>query len=185
MIITGADIETTGLEQEKGHRIIEICMRAYDLSTRKLKYSLVERIHPQRSIQQKAQEVHGISIEDLAGCPHWEEIAPKVAAMMKASDLLIAHNMAFDGPFIALELMRIGMTVPRVDSFCTMENGRWATPLGKKPSLKELCFSVGVDYDPTKAHSAAYDVDVMMDCFFKGLDLGFFKVEAEEAEEAA
>jgi len=185
MIVTGIDLETTGLEQEKGHRIIEICLRAYELESRKLKYSLVQRIHPRRSISQKAQEVHGISIEDLAGCPIWEEVAPKVVAIMKASDLLIAHNMAFDGPFVALELIRIGLKVPEVQSFCTMENGRWSTPLGKKPSLKELCFSLDVPYDPTKAHAADYDVDCMMACFFKALDLGFFEIDSLKEKKAA
>lgn len=185
MKITGLDIETTGLEQPEGHRIIEVCLRTYDLHSRKLLDTFEQRIYPQRAIDAKAQAVHGISINDLTGCPVWEDVAPAVAQHMRQSELLIAHNMAFDGPFIALELMRVGVEVPETPSFCTMESARWATPWGKKPSLKELCFALKVDYDPAKAHAAAYDVDRMMECLFSGLERGFFAIDDDEAEEAA
>ena len=87
--------------------------------------------------------------------------------------------MGFDGPFIAAELNRIGVNVPDVHSFCTMENARWACPDGKLPRLGELCFAMGVDYDPAKAHAAEYDVQVMMDCYFKGLLRGFYQLPKE------
>lgn len=58
-----------------------------------------------------------------------------------------------------------------------MVQGRWATPMGKYPSLKELCFACDVPYDPEKAHGAEYDVDMMMQSFLFGYKLGFFKVE--------
>ena len=181
MIVTGVDTETTGVEQENGDRIIEICFRAYDFDQTtgdsKLVDSYVQRIHPQRSITPKAQEIHGISIHDLAGCPVWDDVADKVVHMLEASDLLVAHNMDFDGPFIALELLRIGKDVPEVESFCTMKEARWATPYGKLPNLGELCFALNVDYNPTKAHGAEYDVDVMMKCFFEGRRLGFYKIK--------
>jgi len=58
----------------------------------------------------------------------------------------------------------------------TMTEGVWATHDGKKPSLQELCFACEVEYDPALAHAAAYDVDKMMDCFFKGLEWGYFEL---------
>ncbi|KCY89039.1 hypothetical protein J831_3542, partial [Acinetobacter baumannii 25691_8] len=39
-----------------------------------------------------------------------------------------------------------------------------------------LCFALNIDYDPNAAHAADYDVDVMMQCFFAGLDRGFYKI---------
>jgi DNA polymerase-3 subunit epsilon len=187
VIITGVDTETTGLYQEKGDKIIEICFRHYDLDTRKLVDSYVQRIHPQMAIAPAAQEVHGISIADLVGMPTWDEVAETVREHMAKADVLVAHNMAFDGPFIAMELIRVGKTVPQVQAFCTMENGRWSTPLGKKPNLGELCFALDVPYDASQAHAADYDVDVMMSCLFKGIDRGFYTLPGivRERKEAA
>ncbi len=176
MILASLDTETTGLDVSDGHRIIEICIRCYDLATRRLKLNFVQRIDPQRSIQTKAQEVHGISLEDLKGCPTWEKVAPKVQLILSRSAVAVAHNAQFDMPFIGLELARVGLDIPEPKVFCTMENGRWATPIGKLPSLQELCFACGIDYDKTKAHAAEYDVEVMTQCLWFGMDQGAFRL---------
>lgn len=186
MIITGLDIETTGLSQEKGHRIVEIAMICYDLS-RKERLRYVQRINPERSIEAKAQAVHGIALSDLAGKPKWEAVAPKIIGIFQKSSLLVAHNGdEFDLPFIVNELLRIDLTPPaHLQAFDTMVNGRWATANGKLPSLRELCFACDVDYDPSKAHAADFDVDVMMASFFKGFDWGWFNPEIMQKEQAA
>lgn len=176
--ILGLDLETTGLEQDKGHRIIEIACLTYDSDTRELLDSYVQRIDPERPIDAKAQEVHGISYAELVGQPKWEAVAPIVASKMAGAQIMIAHNMNFDGPFIGAELLRIGLTLPDILPFCTMASARWACHDGKFPKLGELCFALGVEYDPSKAHGASYDVEVMMECFWRGLDRGFYKTEA-------
>lgn len=174
MLIAGLDTETTGLEQAEGHRIIEIAILSYDTASRELVDKYVQRIDPERSIQAAAQEVHGISYDELVGCPKWNDVAPTIQAKLNKAGLLIAHNMGFDGPFLAAELVRVGLTVPNITSFCTMENARWACPDGKFPKLAELCFALGVPYDPDLAHAAEYDVERMMDCFWRALDRGFY-----------
>lgn len=184
MRVIGLDIETTGLEQSQGHRIIEIALLTYDFATRTLIDAWVQRIDPQRAIDPKAQEVHGIAYSDLMGDPYWSDVADEISRRMSSADLLVAHNMSFDGPFIAAELNRVGVMVPDVPSICTMENARWACPDGKLPRLGELCFALGTDYDKAKAHAAQYDVDVMMDCFFKGLNRGFYELPKELLEAA-
>lgn len=176
MLIFGLDIETTGLEQEKGHRIIEIAMVGFDVETRKPKGAYVKRINPARAIDPKAQAVHGISLADLAGEPAWEAIAPDIYKLLNAADYVVAHNgNRFDLPFIAMELMRVGQPIPNVTPIDTLD-ARWATPDGKMPKLQELCWAFDVDYDPAKAHGARYDVDVMMQCFWIGLDRGLFSL---------
>lgn len=174
MRIIGLDTETTGLEQAKGHRIIEIALLTYDLATQSLVDKWVQRIDPERSIDPGAQAAHGISYTELVGQPKWEDVAKEVSRRLGTADLLVAHNMGFDGPFIGAELHRVGLEVPDVHSLCTMENARWACPDGKLPRLGELCFALGVEYDPAKAHAAEYDVEVMMACFFRGLARGFY-----------
>lgn len=169
------DTETTGLEQEKGHRIIELALLTYDLDTEELLDTWVQRFDPQRPIDAGAQNVHGISYEELVGEPTWEEMAEEISNRMSEGNLLIAHNMGFDGPFIAGELIRVGAFVPNVPSVCTMENARWSTADGKLPKLGELCFALGVVYDASKAHGAQYDVSVTAACFFAGLKRGFYE----------
>lgn len=180
MLITGLDTETTGLSPEKGDRIIEVCLSVYDFTTRTKKVCFKQRIHPgSKSIHPDAQRVHGISMEDLVGCPTFDKVAPKICAILERSDWAIAHNLDFDAPFLQHELSACGLSLPaKLKGYCTMENGRWACPDGKLPRLQELCGSLGVEYDPSKAHAAEYDVDVMMQSLFIGLDLGFFRLES-------
>ncbi|WP_342234587.1 3'-5' exonuclease [Inquilinus sp. OTU3971] len=179
-VINFTDIETTGLEQAKGHRIIEICCSTYIAATRKKVFTWTKRINPMRSIDAKAQAVHKISLADLAGCPTWDVVAPDVAKILGRTALLVAHNgNSFDFPFIGMELMRIGITPPDIQSFDTMVEGRWATATGKVPTLGELAYACDVPYDPEAAHAAEYDVDVMAECFWRGVDFGFFKPAIE------
>lgn len=166
-IAMGLDIETTGLSAEKGHRIIELACTLHDFHTGKLLGKWAPRINPMRSIDAKAQAVHGISIEELMHEPKWEAVAPKLVKLLKKVDLIVAHNGdGFDLPFIIHELDRIGLEVPDVATFDTMTGCYWATPDGKPPSLRELAHSLGYKYDEEKAHSALYDTALMMRCFF-------------------
>lgn len=175
-LIAGFDTETTGLSQKDGHRIIEVAIKLYDQDTHEPKGSFIQRINPERSISAEAQRVHGISFEDLTASPKWEEVAPKMQKIFRAVNGVVAHNgIGFDMPFLMGEFHRIGLAMPDVFVIDTMLDARWATPNGKLPNLGELCFALGVDYDPSKAHGADYDVEVMMDCYFKGLKQGFFK----------
>ncbi len=59
------DTETTGLEVEQGHRIIEV--GAVTLEDRKrTDLHFHSYLNPQRSIDEEAEKVHGLSMERLA-----------------------------------------------------------------------------------------------------------------------
>jgi DNA polymerase-3 subunit epsilon len=174
IIVGGLDLETTGLEQSAGHRIIEIAILLYNLETTAFLGKFVQRINPMRPIDPAAQAVHGITFDQLAAEPVWEVVAPRVSQILSKIQYGIAHNgLTFDFPFLAAELMRVGVTVPVFEPIDTMAEARWATPLGKNPNLRELCFACGVEYDPTKAHAAEYDVEVMMQSYFIARAQGF------------
>lgn len=175
-LIAGLDIETTGLEQPAGHRIIEIAQLSYDLNSRTLVDRFVQRIDPERPIDPKAQAVHGISYAELAGQPKWDAVAPHVARRLAGCDYVIIHNRGFDEPFLTAELQRVGLPFGRAGVVCTMENGRWATMDGKSPRLQELAFALGIPYNAALAHAAEYDVSIMMECFWRGLDRGFYRL---------
>jgi len=178
VVIAVGDIETTGLRQEDGHRIIEFAVGIwrYNAATGAKKVgSWCQRIDPKRDIDPGAQAVHGISRADLVGMPTWEDVAPKIEKIMNKANIFIAHNAAFDAPFIALELVRAGFAMPKFQVFCTMENGRACTSMGKVPNLGELAWATGVDYDPDAAHAADYDVEVLESCYWNGVKTGLFK----------
>lgn len=171
-IIAGWDLETTGLEIGD-HRIIEVYIGLYKLDGTKI-FAFEQRIDPERSIAVDAQRVHGISSADLIGKPTWSTVAPAVHKVLSKATHTVAHNgKHFDEPFLRYELQREKLEMPTVPLIDTMLECIWATPDGKRPSLQELCFTMGEEYDTAKAHAAHYDVDQMMACFFKALNQGW------------
>lgn len=180
IVITGIDLETTGLSQEEGHRIIEVGLAVYktpDLKTfTQVGRTYLQRINPLRPIDKGAQNVHGISLDMLRGEPEWSDVAPKISRILNATHLIVAHNSEFDIPFVALELVRVGLPIPESEVFCTMQEGRSSTAMGKVPNLGELCWSYGVDYDPDAAHAADYDINKTMECFIRGVQRNRFRL---------
>lgn len=51
----------------------------------------------------------------------WEKGAPKVQKFIHAPTLVAAHNIGFDAPFVGGELLLVGMSLPVLETFCTME----------------------------------------------------------------
>ncbi|GAC1605792.1 MAG: 3'-5' exonuclease [Aquirhabdus sp.] len=184
MKIMGFDTETTGLKPMEGDKIIEIALLTYDAATRQVIDKYVQRIDPERSISASAQDIHGISYESLVGMPKFKQIAYEVKNRLDDADLIVAHNLNFDAEFLICEFAACGLKVPDMPSIDTMAEARWACAEGKFPKLSELCFALGVTYDQTAAHAADYDVDVMMQCLWRGLDRGFYQLPAKLKEAA-
>lgn len=184
MLVAGGDIETTGFNTPE-HRIVEVYIGLWDSDTRILVDTYFQRIDPERPIPAEAQRVHGITAADVAGKPNWFEVAGELRAFLRRADVIVGHNwLDFDGPFIDRELKRIGLD-PVVKPVIDTTHARWATPNGKVPNLQELCFACEVPYDPALAHKADYDVGVMMEAFFRGIDWGFFQYHKDEHDQAA
>lgn len=177
MIAAHLDTETTGF-CEPEHRIVEVYSDLIDMGARKRLHTINQRINPKRSMPIEAMRVHGIALSALANCPDWETFAPALHAQLQRADVLVAHNAEFDFNFLNMEFKRVKLPALTMPVFCTMENGIWATSTGKKPSLQELCFALGVTYDPSLAHAADYDVLRMEECVFKGIDFGFYDFDA-------
>ena len=96
------DTETTGLSTSQGHRIIEIgCL---ELVNRRITGREYHRfLNPERDIDEGAEAVHGISIDDLAGQPRFADIADEFLEFINGAELVI-HNAEFDVGFIEHEL---------------------------------------------------------------------------------
>ena len=175
MLIAGCDTETTGIKPDE-HRFVEVYVGLWDSVSRTKVDEYLARVNPQRSIQIEAQRVHGISAADVEFCPPFSDIALPFRNMIQRADAVVGHNwFGFDEPFINSELERVKLpklTVPGID---TMLQGRWATAMGTIPNLGALCWAADVSYDTSKAHAAEYDVSVMMQAFFNGIEWGWFE----------
>ena len=104
------DIESTGLNIASDS-IIELCFvkilpsGEQRVKTWRVKPWDYERNCP-RAINPSAQAVHGISLENLADCPIFSEIADEVAEWLIGSDLAGFNSAKFDLPMLAEEIER-------------------------------------------------------------------------------
>ncbi|UNH40961.1 3'-5' exonuclease (plasmid) [Moellerella wisconsensis] len=183
-IAVGVDLESTGLDYQKdGHRIIEIALCARDLDTGKTVKDLALRFNPRREISAKAYDVHGIKLSDLVAEPLFADKCAMIASILNNAAVIVAHNgLGFDKPFLEYEMGLSGVSLKQdLVWLDTMLHGLWATQDGKRPSLRELAFSLGFEYDEEKAHGALYDTQLMMDCFFAAREkYNLFKLPDEE-----
>ena len=75
------DTETTGLDPERGDRIVEIgCVELEDHQPTGKNYHVY--INPMRSISQEVVQVHGLTEEFLSDKPVFEEIADEFLAFV-------------------------------------------------------------------------------------------------------
>jgi len=160
------DTETTGLEPEQGHRIIEIgCLElAHRRPTgRTFHYYL----QPDREVEAGAMEVHGITNEFLADKPRFADVAQDFVEFVRDAELII-HNAPFDVGFINAELARLGEAWGRVGDYCgvvdTLAMARSMHP-GQRNSLDALCKRYSIDNTQRELHGALLDSQILADVY--------------------
>jgi DNA polymerase-3 subunit epsilon len=156
------DTETTGLEPQAGHRIIELA--CLELNGRRATGRHFHRyVNPERAIDLAASQVHGLTNDDLSDKPRFAEIADEFIEFVEGCELLI-HNAPFDVAFLDAELGLIGR--PKLATFCTvsdtLELARDLHP-GKKNSLDALCERYAVDHSKRTLHGALLDAQLLAD----------------------
>jgi DNA polymerase-3 subunit epsilon len=152
------DTETTGLDPQDGHRIVEIaCLELiHHVPTGR---KLHRYVNPEREIPAEAMAVHGLDAEFLAGHPPFAAIADELAAFI-AGDRLVIHNAEFDLAFINAELARLGrgpLASPFVD---TLAVARRRFP-GAPASLDALCRRFAIDLSSREKHGAEIDCSLL------------------------
>ncbi len=183
------DTETTGIDPEAGHNVIEIgCV---EMVRRKLTGNTWHQyIKPDREVEAEAIEVHGITNEFLADKPRFAELAHEFLEFVRGAELII-HNAAFDIGFLNTELARNGIT-ERVDDICTVIDtlmlARKKHP-GQRNSLDALCRRYGIDNSHRELHGALLDSEILADVYLvltggqTSLQLGQGDSEDGEGEE--
>jgi len=160
------DTETTGLEPSEGHRIIEIgCV---EIVNRRLTGNrLHEYLQPDREIDPRAIEVHGISNEFLLGKPRFGDVVDRFLEFVDGAELII-HNAPFDVGFINHELALAAARVRRVEDICgildTLVLARRMHP-GSRNSLDALCKRYQVDASNRVLHGAVLDAGLLADVY--------------------
>ena len=155
------DTETTGLEPELGHRVIEIgCV---ELLHRRLTGRTFHRyLNPEREIDEGALAVHGIARAELDGKPRFAEIAEELMAFISGAELVI-HNAAFDVAFLDHEL-RLSGDPRAIASFCTVLDtlalAREMHP-GQRNNLDALCKRYSIDNSRRELHGALLDAQIL------------------------
>lgn len=163
------DTETTGLEPELGHRIVEI--GAVEIEDRQLTGNRFHRyVHPERPIDDAAIEVHGLTLERLEGEPRFAEIALDFLDFVRGAELII-HNASFDVLFIDLEFKHLHDMegIPSsIEDVCevtdSMDLARRKNP-GRHVSLDALCRLYGVDNSQRDFHGALLDAEILADVY--------------------
>jgi DNA polymerase-3 subunit epsilon len=152
------DTETTGLQVENGHRIIEIaCMEMIDrkLTGREFHYY----INPEREIEAGALAIHGISNEFLLDKPFFKNIAGELIEFIENAELII-HNAPFDVSFINNELILTQQGWKSLLEYCqitdTLAMAR-SMHAGQRNSLDALCKRYGIDHSKRVLHGALVD----------------------------
>ena len=160
------DTETTGLEPELGHRIIEIgCV---ELVNRRATGRTFHRyLNPERAIDEGAMAVHGIKRADLDDKPKFAEIAEEFILFIADAELVI-HNAAFDTAFLDAELARLAGEVRVVAAMCrvldTLALARSMHP-GQRNNLDALCKRYSVDNSRRDLHGALLDAQILADVY--------------------
>jgi len=157
------DTETTGLEPQTGHRIVEIGaveMRNKVLTGKKFHFY----INPERDMPSDAYRIHGISGEFLKDKPKFAEIANEFISFIGNSKLVI-HNAPFDIKFLNHELSLINK--PSLDLENTIDTliiARKKFP-GMKTNLDALCRRFNVDNSARTFHGALRDAALLAEVY--------------------
>lgn len=184
------DTETTGLDTNEGHKIIEIgCI---EIINRKITDDTFHQyICPNHDIDDKAKEIHGISNEFLKDKPVFGDIVDDFLKYLSDSDLII-HNAPFDIGFLREELIHSNLDPDLIDKkrivYDTLSLAREIAP-GKRNSLDALCDRYNVDRASRDLHGALLDVRLLAGVYLKmtigqtsitGLSLNSQKLRVDE-----
>ena len=160
------DTETTGLEPEQGHRVIEIgCVEVF--KRRKTGRTFHRYLRPDREVDRGALQVHGITNEFLTQQPRFHEVEEELLEFISGAELVI-HNAAFDIAFLDAELKRLPGARRQIKDLCpvldTLPLARQMHP-GQRNSLDALCKRYSVDNSHRELHGALLDAQILLDVY--------------------
>ncbi len=159
------DTETTGLDPNDGHRVIEFA--ALEVVNRKLTgVQLHLYINPERDIDAGATKVHGITNEQVKDKPVFANVAKEIIDFIQGSELII-HNAKFDIGFLDHHLQKEGHNktsayISGVVDTLTMARQKFP---GGKNNLDALCDRFNISRSHRDFHGALIDCRLLLDVY--------------------
>jgi len=159
------DTETTGLDPEDGHRIVEI--GAVELINHIATGRVLHLyINPERDMPEDAFAIHGISTEFLSDKPTFADIVDEFLEFIGDARLVI-HNARFDIKFLDYELRRCGRPELGMGrALDTLALCRKQLP-GAASSLDALCRRFGIDNSSRTKHGALLDSELLAEVYLE------------------
>ncbi len=180
------DTETTGLDPNAGHRVVEIgCVELVNLVATGRTYQ--QYLNPERDMPDGAFAVHGLSTDFLKDYPVFAEVAETFLEFI-GDDRLIIHNAQFDLGFLNAELGRLDHPpLPAERALDTVRLARRRFP-GAQANLDALCRRFNIDNTNRKLHGALLDAELLAEVYLElaggrqpGFELGSLAATADPA----
>lgn len=182
------DTETTGLEIEQGHRILEL--GGVEILDRKLtRRHYHQYVNPEREVEEGALEVHGITNHFLQNKPVFADVLKEFLDFVRGSELII-HNAAFDVNFLNHEMSLADESLGTLQDYCSvvdsLQIARKKHP-GQRNSLDALCRRYNVDSSKRELHGALLDAEILADVYLllTGGQVDLLLDQSDGADEAA
>jgi DNA polymerase-3 subunit epsilon len=159
------DTETTGLDAEQGHRLVEIgaVELMHHVPTGR---NYHQYINPQRDVPPDAFSVHGLSENFLRDKPVFGSIIDDLLNFLGDAKL-ICHNAAFDVTFLNLEMRSLGRAPFHPDRIVdSLLLARRKHPLAAN-SLDALCKRYGIDNSRRQKHGALLDAELLAEVYIE------------------
>ncbi len=159
------DTETTGLDPQDGHRLVEIAV-----------VELIDRVpsgeeyqwylNPERDVPEEARAVHGLTLDFLKDQPLFPQIIDEFLSFISDSALII-HNAEFDLGFLNNELVACGYS--SLDSHQVVDTLLVARNMfpGAPASLDALCKRFGIENQHRQKHSALVDCHLLAQVYLE------------------
>lgn len=159
------DTETTGLDPNSGHRIVEIgCVEM--IGHVRTGNHFHTYLNPERDMPPEAENIHGLSSEFLKDKPLFRAVARSFLEFI-GDDPLVIHNAGFDLKFLNYELNQLNLpqiTYERATD--TVLIARKMFP-GSPANLDALCKRFMIDTSARTKHGALLDAELLADVYLE------------------
>ena len=177
------DTETTGLDVNEGHRIVEIgCIELENqIPTNNIFHYY---LNPERKVSEKAFQIHGYDDNFLSSQRKFLEVCDDFLNFIDGKKLIM-HNAEFDLSHLNNELSLINKKkIDKRNIIDTLKLARDKYP-GSQISLDALCKRFHIDNSRRTKHSALVDCELLSKVYINLIDqkeptLDFKLVEKEE-----
>ncbi|MGK9367670.1 exonuclease domain-containing protein [Melioribacter sp. Ez-97] len=111
------DFETTGVSA-RNERVIEIGI--VKIRNKKIIDTFSSYINPGRQIPPFITQLTGITDDDVAQAPYFEDVYNDILNFF-GDAVLVAHNLKFDYSFLKYECLKTGLEIPENPAICTLQ----------------------------------------------------------------